>query len=200
MALKLPRLPRDSEIVDAKGLPSFKMQLWWDELARNLETAFNGLEDTVAAVAAAQAAADAANAAASAADAAAVSAQSAADSTTAQSNLVNSYPDGATLSAADVGANVTVTVGAHDRVYGDATVLSVAGGTVTGQPYSTLLYIYYIDATRADATPTYLATTDPNAAAQTGDTHLIGSVTTPAAAAPPNNGNYVEPPGVGNIP
>ncbi len=145
-------------------------------------------------------AADAAIAAAAVANAAAVTAQAAADGTTEQSNLVSSFPSGATLTATDAGANVTVAVGAHTRFYADGTSVAVNAGNVTALAYSTLFYIYYDDPTRAGGVVTYAATTSQTTAAQTGDRHLIGSVTTPAAAAPPNTGHYVQPPGVGDIP
>jgi hypothetical protein len=145
-------------------------------------------------------AAAAAIAAAATANTAAANAQTAADGVTDQSNLVSSYPSGATLTATDAGANVTVAVGAHTRFYADGTSVAVNAGNVTALPYSTLEYIYYDDATRAGGAVTYVATTSQTTAAQTGDRHLVGKVTTPAAAAPPNTGNYVQPPGVGDIP
>lgn len=199
MPLILPRLPRNVALIDGQGKPTLEFQRWWNTLANNLETSFDGLADTVAAVAAAQAAADAANAAAASADAAAVAAQDAADAVTSEQALVNSYVTGLTLSATDAGANATVNISAHTRVYGDGTSLSVGGGSLTGLAYSTRYLIYYVDATRADTTPTYLSTTSEATAAQTGDTHLVGSVTTPAAAAPDTDGATTRPPGVGTL-
>lgn len=199
MPLKLPRLPRDSEIVDGKGMPSFKMQLWWNELARNLETAFDGLEETVTAVAAAQAAADTANAAAAAADTAATNAQTAADDAAATSALTTSGVTGAAVTATDAGASATINITAHTRVYGDGTSVAVNAGSVTGRAYSTLYYVYYDQASRAGGAVTYVSTTSQTTAAQTGNRHLVGQVTTPAAAAPDTSGDYVGAPGVGNM-
>ncbi|MGL5737089.1 MAG: hypothetical protein ACRCYS_19680 [Beijerinckiaceae bacterium] len=199
MALKLPRLPRSFAIVDKLGQPVRGFQQWWQTFAKAIEDAFNALEDTVAAVAAAQAAADAANAAAAAADAAAASAQSAADDATTVAALTASGVTGATITATDAGANVTVSVTAHTRVYGDGTNVSVNAGSVLAQPYATLVYIYYDDAGRAGGAVTYLASTSQTMAAQTGDRHLVGQVMTPAAAAGPTDGDYVGAPGFGGI-
>jgi hypothetical protein len=92
-----------------------------------------------------------------------------------------------------------VTISAHTRVYGDGTSVAVNAGSVLAQPYSTLVYIYYDDAARTGGTVTYLATTSQATAAQTGDRHLVGQVMTPAAAAPPTDGDYVGAPGFGGI-
>lgn len=191
--LKLPRIQAGTRYFNADGTATQQMQIMWQRLCENTETSVNSQAETLAAIEAAQTAADAANAAAE-------TANTAATTVTAQSNLVSSYPDGATLTATDAGANVTVAISAHDRVYADGTTVAVSGGNVTGLSYSTLYFIYYDDPTRAGGSVTFAATTSETTAAQTGDRHLIGSVTTPAAAAPPTNGDYVRPPGVGDIP
>lgn len=202
MAFRLPRLPDSFAIVTSSFKPTALFIRWWQSVVQKIEEALAALEGAIAAVAAAQAAADNANAAAAVATAAAADAQDATDAVTRENNLVNSYVDGTPpiLTATDAGANVTIAVAAHTRVYGDGSTLAITGGNVTGQAYSVpKLYIYYVDATRADTTPTFLATTDPTVAAQTGDTHLIGSTPTPAAAAPPETGDSVAPPGIGNL-
>lgn len=199
MPLKLPRLQSRVAVTDRAGLPDRAFHQWWDNFARTLETAVNDLADSVAAIAAAQAAADAANAAAAAADAAALAAQGAADDAAATSSLANSGVTGATITATDAGADATITISAHTRVYGDGTTVSVNGGSITGRAYSTLYYIYYDQASRAGGAVTYLSTTSESTAAQTGDRHLVGVVTTPAAAAPDTGGDYVGAPGLGSI-
>lgn len=199
MAFRLPRLPRGVALVDGSGKPNATFQKWWQSLVEDIETALNTLQDAIDAIEAAQAAADAANAAAAAADAAATSAQGAADSVTAEQALINSYVTGLTLTAADAGTDTTITISAHTRVYGDGTSLAVAGGTITGVPYSVLRYVYYVDATRLDTTPSYLATASEATAAQLGDTHLVGGVTTPAALGAPSDGVKTRPPGVGTL-
>lgn len=192
MALKLPRLERLVALVDKTGLPTRAFHQWWAAFAKAIEDAFNQLADTVALIAAAQAAADAANAAAA-------SANAAADSAAAQSALGNSGVTGATITGSDAGASATVTISAHTRVYGDGTSVAVTGGSVTGLAYSTLYYIYYDQASRLGGAVTYQATTSDTTAAQTGDRHLVGSVTTPAALAADTGGDYVGAPGLGSI-
>lgn len=189
MPLKLPRLQRGTRYFKENGEPTEQMMLMWQRLCENIEGEFGAIE-----------AAANANAAAAVALAAADTANTAAVTVTAQSNLTASYPDGATLTATDAGANVTVAVSAHDRIYADGTTAAVNAGNVTALAYSTLYFIYYDDAARTGGAVTFAATTSEITAAQTGDRHLIGSVTTPAAAAPPTNGDYVRPPGVGDIP
>lgn len=165
----------------------------------DIETLIAGLATAVAAVTAAQAAATAAQTSADAAAADAATAQADATASADATALANSYVDGATITATDAGADVTVTISAHTRYYpqpgGATTSVAVSGGAVTGQPYSTFLYIYYDDPARAGGAVTYLATTNSLTAAQTGDRHLVGSVTTPAALAAPTSGKGVLPRG-----
>lgn len=199
MPLKLPRFQRLAAITEKDGTPSRAFHQWFDTYGKNIEDAFNQLADAVASIAAAQAAADAANAAAAAADAAASAAQGAADAVTTEAALNNSYVTGLTLTATDAGTDASITISAHTRVYGDGTSLAVSGGSLTGLAYSTFYYVYYVDPTRADTTPTYQATTSQTTAAQTGDTHLVGAVSTPAAAGGPIDGVATRPPGVGTL-
>jgi hypothetical protein len=199
MAFKLPRLQRLAAIAGKDGLPDRAFHQWWDTFAKSLETAINDLADSVAAIQAAQDAADAANAAAAAADAAALAAQGAADDAASTSALANSGVTGATITATDAGADASITISGHTRVYGDGTSVAVTGATLTGRAYSTFYYVYYDQASRAGGAVTYQTTTSEATAAQTGDRHLVGSVTTPAAAAPDTDGNYVGAPGVGGI-
>ena len=194
--LRLDRFSRSVRIVDERGVPTMQEQA---REQRNLEA----IENAVNAVIDAQNAADAANAAAAAADAAAAAAQTAADTANtaavtvaADSSLASSGVSGLTMTATDAGANATLTISAHTRIYGDGTSVSVSGGTVTGLAYSTGFFVYYDQASRAGGAVTYQATTSAATAAQTGDRHSLGAVTTPAAAGPPNDGNVNLPPGV----
>lgn len=143
------------------------------------------LIDLDAATAAAQAAADNANAAAT--------------ETTNVTSLANSYVSGLTLTGTDAGANATITISDHMRVYGDGTSVAVTGGSLTGLAYDTLYYIYYDQPSRAGGSVTYLSTTTASTAAQTGDRHVVGSTTTPLAAGTPIDGQPVLPPGAGAI-
>lgn len=197
--LRLDRYMRGVAIVDRNGVPTLQEQA---REQRNLEA----IENAVNAVIAAQNAADAANAAAATANAAAATAQTAAtnaqtaaDDATATTAIANSYVTGVTITATDAGANVTISITAHTRVYADGTSVSVNAGNITGLAYSTTYYIYYDQASRAGGAVTYQATTSSTTAAQLGDRHTVGSVTTPAAAGPPETGDFVLPPGVGSI-
>lgn len=118
---------------------------------------------------------------------------------------IGSYTDpSSVLSAADVGTDCTITIAAHTRVYPvkgavDVDDLSVAGGTIAGQPFATDIYVYYDDASLTDATPSYLATDDP-ATSQVGAAagrHFVGKITTPADGAGGTTGTGGSPPGGG---
>lgn len=208
---RLPRLPRNVPIIDPKtGFPTAIYQRWTQSFAEAIESEVGALEAAqiaeAAAVTATAAAAAATTAAASAsADAAsaatdAASAQTSADDANSVASLTNSGTTGLTITATDAGADVTIAVSAHTRIYGDGSTLAIAGPvTLTGRAYSTTYFIYYDDPTRADTTPSYQTTASETTAAQTGDRHLVGMVVTPAAAAPPTDGDYVRAPGIGNI-
>ncbi len=207
-AFRLPRLPMGEAIIDPQtGRPTQKFQQWWQSFAQTIETQEGTQDDLLAAVVAAQAAADDAQTAADTAQAAAVVADTAADAAQTSADGANSVAaltaSGVTpnpITATDAGADVTITIAAHTRVYGDGDTLAIAGpSNLTGRAYSTTYFVYYDDPTRADTTPSYQTTTSEATAAQTGDRHLVGSVLTPAAAAPPTDGDYVRPPGVGGI-
>jgi hypothetical protein len=174
----------------------------FEALFRNINTAINELSVQVDQIAAAQAAADAANAAAAAADAAAaaadaaaVAAQNSADQVLAESSLANSFTTGLTITATDAGANVTIAMSAHSRVYGDGTTVSVNAGNVTGLAYSTSYWVFYDQASRAGGAVTYQASTAIQGNGTAPDRHFIGAVATPAALGPPADGNPVRPPG-----
>jgi hypothetical protein len=136
------------------------------------------------------------------AQAAADAAQTAADTVTLTEAITSSYTaPGVTLSAADAGTDATITIIDHIRVYGDATNVNVTGGTITAQPYSTDLYVYYDDPTRAGGAVTYQISDNPNDAlpnAQLGR-HFVGAVTTPAAAGAPTSGGTAPPSSGGSV-
>jgi hypothetical protein len=173
-----------------------------EDLFATQQEQIDDLEDIVAAIQAAQDAADAANAAAATATAAAATAQTAAEDVTEASALQSSFVDPtAILSAADVGVDVTITIDAHTRKYpqpgGGTTNAAVNGGSLTAQPYSTRIYVYYDDAARTGGAVSYQATIAQTTAAQIGDRHFVGYIDTPAAAAPPTAGRSPLPPGEG---
>lgn len=209
--LKLKMLEAQQRYVDEQGRPTLQFQMHWQET-------MNAIMDTIAAlvvsdsaqddlldeILAAQTAAAAANAAAAAANTAAANAQSAADDVTETQELATSYVSGATITATDVGADVTITISAHTRNYpqpdGSVTSVAVNGGSLTGRNYSTSYFIYYDDPARTGGAVTYQSTTSEATAAQVGDRHTVGSVITPAALGAPSDGRYVRPPGPGAIP
>jgi hypothetical protein len=194
--VRLDRLQRNVAITESNGRPTLQFQAAEQRKIEQIEAAFQSLEEQVAAIAAAQAAANAANAAAVAADAAAVAAQGAADDAASISQITSSGVSGLTMTATDAGANATITISGHTRVYGDGTSVSVTGGSITGLAYSTTYYVYYDQASRLGGAVTYQATTSQATGAQTGNRHALGAVTTPAAAGAPINGNNNLPPGV----
>ncbi len=196
MTFRLPRLPATE--------PSWStMQIWWQQVVEAIEGQETTQDELLQALADSIAASAAATSAATAANAAAASAQTAAEDVTSAQALGTSYVGGATITATDAGANATVTITSHTRYYpqsdGSALELAVNGGAVTGLAYSTQYFVYYDDLNRLGGAVTYKATTDASLAAQLGDRHVVGSVTTPAALGSPTTGDYVAPPGAGAI-
>ena len=192
MALRLPRLPSQEPRWDI-------FQRWWQSVVESIESNFNALANTVALIEAAQAAADAANLAAAAANTAAATAQGVADTVEASSALANSYTTGLTITATDAGANVTIAMSAHSRVYGDGVTVAVSAGNVTGLAYSTDYWIGYAQPSRAGGAVTYTASTSIQGNGTSADYHFVGAVRTPAALGVPETGNPVLPPGA-NLP
>jgi hypothetical protein len=206
MPLQLSPTPQRTRLIDENGFATPYFLQWMQKRDRELmasvtqqDQIITDLGNQLDAIQAAQDAADAANAAAAAADTAATNAQSAADGALASTALTNSYVSGVTITASDAGASATITISAHTRHYADGTSVSVSGGTVTGLSYSTRYFIYYDQASRAGGSVTYVATTSQATAAQVGDRHTVGDATTPASGGANIDGDYVLPPGVGNI-
>lgn len=205
MTLRITRFDQLVPLVDpVSGKLTMEGQRRIQRMMEEIEGAVNGLTDALATIVdlndlittqgtdltaladAAQAAADNANAAAA--------------SLAGQTSLQSSYPSGATIGATDVGASVTVTISAHNRIYpqadGSNVTVAVNGGSITGLAYSTDYWIYYDDPTRAGGAVTYVATTSETTGAQIGDRHAVGGVTTPAAAAPPATGKITKAAGI----
>jgi hypothetical protein len=177
------KLPGSVQLVDPKtGLPTpFFLRYFNDTVV----AAIAGLADS----ANAQAAADAANAAAEAANEAAVS-------ITTTTELANSYPEGAAISATDAGSDVTITITSHNRVYAGGTSVAVDGGTLTGLSYATDYWIAYDQASRAGGAVVYVAyTTTQGNGVNNPDRHFVGALTTPEAGGLDNDGVISLPPG-----
>lgn len=164
--LRLPRLP-----------PSFGSQLqgWWEEMATEIENAHNQLQIAFDEL----------------------DEQISADGgLSTQIAIASSFPvPTMTLTAADVGSDVTITVAAHTRYYPEDTNLSVSGGTITGLSFSTTYAVYYDDATRQNGSPTFLATTSlrTGQANYAEGRHYVGTVTTPADGAASTTGGAPPP-------
>lgn len=206
MPVQLPRLDRSIPLVNDKKTPSLPFHQWWQKVVETLTTSFNTLETAVIdiqaaldAAATAQTAADTAQTAANTAQTAATAAQNAADDATGLASVSTSGTNDVSITATDAGSDVTIDIAAHNRLYANGTTVAVNSGSLTGRAYSTLYYIYYDDAARTGGAVTYQSTTTKETAAQTGDRHLVGSVTTPAALGAPNNGTPKPPPGFEGI-
>ena len=183
MTLRIPRLS-PAECADPKQLARRL-----NEILPDIVAAFNGQQAALEAAGIAQDAADAANAAAEAA-------QAAADGTSTATALANSTVTGLTITATDAGSNVTISISAHTRNYGDGTTAAISGGSITGRPYSTDLWIYYDAPKGTTGAVTYQAATSVQGnASGNPNRHFVGAVTTPAALGAPIDGLPVLPPG-----
>lgn len=203
LKFKLSALDRAGSIVVQDGTPTHQFQQNWQNQGKAIEGAIQILAEAVDGILAAQAAAEAANAAAAVAQDAAATAQVAAEAANdaaaavgSEGTITASGTSGLTLTATDAGTDATVNISAHTRIYGDSSSVSVSASSITGLAYSTDYWVFYDDPTRAGGSVTYQHSTDPADAVQTGDRHSVGAVTTPAAAAPDNNGKEVLPAGV----
>lgn len=176
-------------------------QVWWqqvadaintqetrqDQIDTDLQQVVSDLADAVADITAAMAAATAA--------------QTAANTAKRNDKITASYTVPAeVITATDAGTDVTITVAAHTRIYGDGTQLAVSGTTITGKAFSTLYGIYYDDASTSDTTPTYLSTTNPTVAQNmyVAGRHRVGVVETPADGGAPEVGGGTPPGGGGD--
>lgn len=206
MANNLPFLQDSIEVVSETRRPTIAFRQWWQSVVKtiqqllvDIQTNIEAIEAALAAANIAIAAAEDAQDAADAAQAAADSAQGTGDEAEAIASLTNSGVSGCTITATDAGSDATISISSHTRIYGNGDTVSVNSGSITSLAYSTLYYIYYVDVPRTGGAVTYQATTNEVTAAQVGDTHFVGRVTTPAAAAPDTNGEKPAPPGQGGL-
>jgi len=195
--VRIPALQASLSFVDKEGrlTPSALRSL--NDAFRALVTNANDTTQALAAAGIALAAADTATDAAAVANAAAASATGAADDAAAATALANSYVEGLTISAEDIGSGAQATISNHTRVYATTPTssVSVIGGVIGGLAYDTTYYFYYDQPSRSGGAVTYMYTTNLSDVAQINDRHSVASVLTPAAAAPPNDGGGVRPPG-----
>jgi hypothetical protein len=201
MAFELPRLP--------SALPDDyeQFRLWWTSVfapywqtvVETIEAQEAAQDDLLTQILAAQATADAAQTTANTANTTA--------STVKRDDAISSswVSPGSVLSAADVGADATITIAAHTRKYGDNTSVAVNGGTITGRAFSTVYHVYYDQTSRAGGAVSYQATTNANTAAYNAAAgrHFVGTVTTPADGGAASSGGTYPPgfdPNFNNIP
>lgn len=170
--INLTELQGADPIVDKEGRPSRVFLRFINGSIRSLKNGINGIQSALDA-------AGIATAAAATATAAAAAATSATAAASAEQALVNSYMDPTSVISA---TTADITVASHDRIYttNPLTVTPVTGATVPHAfAAATTVYVYYVDAARAGGAVTYdLSITAPT---QTGDVHVIGAVTIPAA-------------------
>lgn len=205
MAAKLPRLQIGNPIGYVKGDKVYidpVFQRFIQTLLETLESRLGAVElaELNDAITAANDAADSAQAAADTANTAATDAQTATDANARWLKIRNSNVTGLTINAADAGTDVTVTFSAHQRNYTDGSSVAVAGGSITGLPYSTDEYFFYDQASLLGGAVTYQATTNApdslttDATGAFPDRHFLGSMTTPAAGPGTTPGGIVIPP------
>jgi hypothetical protein len=182
MPLRLDRLDSQQPIVDASGKPLQAYHRRDTKLLEQLEDAFTELDTQLAAITALQ------------------TAQTAqlALITDAQTRLAIGLSwtvPSLILTASDAGASATITVAAHLRVYANGQQNSLPAGSFTGLAYSTPYAIYYDPDGLGDSSPTYVITTNLIEAQHNYAPMrvYVGTIQTPAAAAPPVTSGNVPP-------
>lgn len=183
-APKLDRLQRMVRYFEANGTATPKMVLDWQNTMEAIEAALRGLTGQVGdlsiLVAQIKAAQDLAQ-----------SAQAIATETKAQQDITNSYTSpSAVLTASNDG---TITIAAHQRVYGDGAGVSVNAGSLSGFTPGDYVAVYYDDPGREGGAVVYMGTTD--AVAQAGARHSVGQIAIPQAGEAPSTGGGVAAPG-----
>lgn len=180
-------MPRRLDRLQAANMSDRGIQTWAQRICEQLETALDGIDTELGALAAAQAA-----------QATADAAQAAANSVDLNDKIsASSVIPANVITATDNGTNVTITIASHTRVYGDGSQVSITGDTLTGN-YSTTYGIYYDDSTCSDTTPSFQKTTVATRALPnfTNGRHFVGTVDTPASGGAATTGGST-PPGTG---
>lgn len=181
---KLDRLQRQASYFPADGRPTAQMQVHWQRTMEAIETAFQALTGQVTDLGSIVAQIQAANNLAAAANATAVAAKATID-------IANSFTNPTSvLTAANDG---TITIAAHSRVYGDGSTVSVNSGSLSGFTSGQYVTVFYDDAARAGGAVTYEATT--SAVSQSGNRHIVGQATIPAAGEAATTGVSPSAPG-----
>lgn len=185
----LPRLPNSIVLVNAGGTPTPEMMRWWQEVSEKLEFTIADLQEATVDI---QTALSTAQTAKTTADAA----TSAVNQIRSDYALTTSYVTGLSLTATDAGANATVNISPHLRLYSGEGAVSVSGGSVTGLIYNFDYWIYYDQPSRSGGAVVYQATTayvDAFKSLSNPDRHFVGAITAPVAGAPDTIGDPVIP-------
>lgn len=193
MEFRLPRLQSKVALVGGDGKPTQAFHRWWQSVVETIEAQEAVQDATITALQAAQL--DIIAAQDELADQlAAINAV-----TTANAISASWMTPPSVLSATDAGTDATITVASFTRVYDDGSTVVITGAPITGLAYSTTYAVYYDDATRADTTPTFEATTLTGTARHNYATgrHYVDTITTPASGGGTTSGGGYVPPGGG---
>jgi hypothetical protein len=87
----------------------------------------------------------------------------------------------------------TITIAAHNRIYGDGTTVAVAGGSLSGFSSGQFVRVFYVDAAHAGGAVTYQGTTGD--VVTEGSTLVVGGILIPQLGESPATGVPTFPPG-----
>lgn len=180
----LDTLFASESIVDQQGRPTRRFQQIWQNTIQGIKDILTSQGLSISELQSIYAGINAAQSTATAA------VQQAQQTETAR-NLTDSYPDPPGVLRAS--SDGTVTIAAHQRVYGDGTRVSVDAGSVTGFSPGDYVSVFYDDSASAGGIVNYRGTT--NAVAQSGNRHVVGQATIPAVGEPASSGTSVSAPG-----
>lgn len=184
LAAILDTLTASEAIVDQEGRPTRRFQQIWQNAMDAIKDAFTAQGGQITEL-------EAIYAAINTAQTTAAAAVQTANATAAGIDLTNSYTNPVGVGTAS--SSGTVTIAAHERIYGDGHSASVGAGSVSGFVEGQYVTVYYTDPARAGGTVTYSGTT--SAISQTGDTHIVWQGTIPAAGAADTTGTGPTAPG-----
>lgn len=185
IAAILDTLFASEAIVDAQGRPTLRFQQIWQNTIQGIKDILTGQGLSITELQRIYAGINQAQATAS-------SAVQQAQETSSVVSVANSRTDpvDGNLTASSDG---TITISAHDRVYGDGARVSVNGGSLSGFSPGQFIRVYYVDAGHAGGAVSYQGTTDE--VVTEGSTLVVGGVLVPQVGEVPNSGVPPFPPG-----
>jgi hypothetical protein len=203
--LRLARLANNQPIVDpTSGYPTNSFLRYCNDNATNQVTITNAIVDQTNRITSAldqagiatQVAQDASTAV-DTANGNASTALATAGSVARLQALVSSFVDPNILTASlDGSGTATIAIAAHNRYYANGATVHVNAGQIVGQPLGVDLYISYLDTARTGGIVNFEVTPNMVAAAQIGDRHTIGWITTPNVGDGTTMGLTAPPPGI----